>query len=179
MEQAALTGWQFTQGDHKGLLCQWRTKCCQCSLMKSKKERVVWATLSLGYICLFSLGSCVGRWQKSQKDMPQFLRPTLNAQSLNFSWSIDSWCEGMSQWCNWRNVNLALLNSWGCVWKDLRIAGAGSELRKGLPVLLQEVISLFRVYFLPTCLSWIGCCIWSLWIPFSHAQDANTSLQSA
>lgn len=93
---AGCSPWHFTQGDHKGLLCQQRTKCCQCSLVKSKKEGMASATLSLGYICLFSLGSWDERWQKSKKDIPQFLSPTLNAQSLNFSWSIDSWCEGMS-----------------------------------------------------------------------------------
>lgn len=74
------------------------------------------------------------------------------------------------QWCNWRNINLVLLNSWGGIWQDLRIAGAGSALRKDFPVFLQEVISLFRVYFLPTCLPWIGCCILSLWNPFSHTK---------
>lgn len=93
---ASCSHWHFTQEDHKGLLCQQRTKYCQCSLMKSKKEGKARATLILGCICLFSLGSWVEKCQKSQKDIPQFLRPTLNAQSLNFIWSIDSWCEGMS-----------------------------------------------------------------------------------
>lgn len=69
----------------KGLLCQQRTKCYQCNLMKSKKEGMARAALILGYICLVFLGSWVERWQKSQKDIPQFHRPTLNAQSLNFS----------------------------------------------------------------------------------------------
>lgn len=35
--------------------------------------------------CLFSVGSWVGMWQKSREDIPQFLRATLNARSLNFS----------------------------------------------------------------------------------------------
>lgn len=36
----------------KGLLCQQRTKCYQCNLMKSKKEGMARAALILGYICL-------------------------------------------------------------------------------------------------------------------------------